>query len=78
MPPRPAAPPTPFSLGFAMPAEWDRHEATWIAWPHNRIDWPGKLEAVQWAFGEMVRKIAPGEVVRILVQGEAHEGQARA
>jgi agmatine deiminase len=60
-----------------MPAEWERHEATWIAWPHNRTDWPGKLAAVQWAYGELVRKIVPGERVRILVNSPAHEAQAR-
>jgi agmatine deiminase len=73
-----AAKPTPASLGFMMPAEWDRHEATWLAWPHNKIDWPDKLEAVRWGFAEMVRKIAHGEIVRILVQGEQQEAEARA
>jgi agmatine deiminase len=69
---------TPAELGFAMPAEWERHAATWLAWPHCRTDWPGKLEAVAWAYGEMVRRIAPGEKVRILVQSAAMEARARA
>jgi agmatine deiminase len=68
---------SPAALGFVMPAEWDRHEATWIGWPHNRTDWPGKLVPVCWAYGEIVRKIAPGEIVRILVNSEAHEARAR-
>ncbi len=68
---------TPAELDFAMPAEWEKHEATWLGWPHNRKDWHGKIVPVQWAFGEMVRKISPGEIVRILVQGHAHEAQAR-
>jgi len=51
-----------------MPAEWERHEATWLAWPHNRTDWPGKLDTIRWAYGEIVRKIAPGERVRLLVR----------
>ena len=38
-------PRTPRALGFRMPAEWEPHEATWIAWPHNREDWPGKVRA---------------------------------
>lgn len=50
-----------------MPAEWDRHEATWLGWPHNRSDWPGKIAPIPWVYGEMIRRIAPGETVRLLV-----------
>jgi agmatine deiminase len=64
-------------MGFKMPAEWERHEATWIGWPHNRSDWPGKLVPVHWVYGEIVRKITPGETVRILVNSRSHESQAR-
>jgi agmatine deiminase len=60
-----------------MPAEWEPHHATWIGWPHNASDWPGKLGAIQWAYAEIVRRIAPGEVVRILVNSAAHEARAR-
>jgi len=67
----------PADLGFSMPAEWETHEATWIAWPHNRTDWPGKIVPVYWVYGEIVRKIAPGEIVRILVNSAQHEAQAR-
>lgn len=68
---------TPAELGFRMPAEWELHEATWIAWPHNRTDWPGKLASIRWVYGEIVRKIASGEMVRILVDSETHELRAR-
>jgi agmatine deiminase len=68
---------TPAALGFRMPAEWERHEATWIGWPHNRTDWPGKLQTIPWAYGEIVRHITPGEIVRILVNSKDHETQAR-
>jgi len=68
---------TPVDLGFHMPAEWEKHEATWIAWPHNQIDWPDKVDAVRWAYGEMVRQIAPGEIVRILVNNRTEETRAR-
>ncbi|HXN72840.1 MAG TPA: agmatine deiminase family protein [Candidatus Acidoferrales bacterium] len=68
---------TPASLGFRMPAEWEPHEATWIGWPHNATDWPGKLEPIHWVYGEIVRKIVSGEIVRILVNSTAHEAQAR-
>jgi agmatine deiminase len=56
-----------------MPAEWEPHEATWIGWPHNPTDWPGKLEPIQWVYGEIVRKISAGEIVRILVNSAAQE-----
>jgi len=60
-----------------MPAEWEPHEATWIGWPHNETDWPGKIAPIHWVYGEIVRKIAVGEFVRILVNSAAHEAQAR-
>lgn len=69
--------PTPASLGFQMPAEWEPHEATWIAWPHHRMDWPGKFAPIRWVYGEIVRKLAPGELIRILVNSAAQQAQAR-
>jgi agmatine deiminase len=79
MSPRSTGPaqPTPAKLGFSMPAEWDRHEATWIGWPHNRSDWPGKIAPIYWVYGEIVRKIAPGEIVRIIVKSKDHEDHAK-
>ena len=68
---------TPAELGFTMPAEWEKHEATWLGWPHNETDWPGKLKTIEWVYGEMVRKIAVGEIVRILVESAAEEKLAR-
>lgn len=58
---------TPAQLGYRHPAEWEPHAATWIGWPHNLTDWPGKIEPIHWVYGEIVRKIAPGELVRIFV-----------
>lgn len=60
-----------------MPAEWEKHEATWLGWPHNPTDWPDKLDTIRWVYGEMVRKIAPGEIVRILVRDKAEAKLAR-
>jgi agmatine deiminase len=74
---RQAAEQTPADLGFSMPAEWEPHEATWLGWPHNPTDWPGKLDTVRWVYGEIVRKLAPGEEVRILVDSRAEERLAR-
>jgi len=61
-----------------MPAEWEPHEATWLAWPHNRSDWPGKFEAIPWIYAEIIRHLARVERVNILVQNETEEARARA
>ena len=62
---------TPAAQGYRMPAEWARHEATWIAWPHNASDWPGRFQPIPWVYCEIVRALARGERVEILVQDEA-------
>ncbi len=60
-----------------MPAEWERHEATWLGWPHNYTDWPGKLDTIRWVYGEIARKISLGEKLRILVNDPTQERLAR-
>ena len=70
-------PTTPAALGFRMPAEWEPHRATWLGWPHNPTDWPGKLALIPWAYGEIARKLAPGETLRILVQSAAVRRRAQ-
>jgi agmatine deiminase len=60
-----------------MPGEWEPHEATWIAWPHNRTDWPGKFAAIPWVYAEIVRHLARVERVNILVNDERAEAAAR-
>src|SRR6202050_2571516 len=57
----------PFELGFRMPAEWEPHEATWLAWPHERSDWPGKFAPVPWVDADIVLVLSRVERVRILV-----------
>jgi agmatine deiminase len=54
-------------MGFRMPAEWELHEATWLAWPHERTDWPGKFAPIPWAYAEIVRHLANVERVRLIV-----------
>ncbi|WP_165233720.1 agmatine deiminase family protein [Aquisphaera insulae] len=68
--------PTPASLGFRMPAEWEPHEATWIAWPHNHEDWPGKFSPVPWVYAEIVRYLSRVERVHIVVSGRAMGNKA--
>ena len=60
---------------FRMPAEWEPHRATWIAWPHHEPDWPGKFGSIPWVYAEITRVLAPHERVEILCQDdEAMEG----
>ncbi len=68
---------TPNALGYRMPAEWEPHEATWLGWPHNVTDWPGKFAPIPWVYGEIVRHLIEGEKARILVQSPEHEARAR-
>ena len=58
-----------------MPAEWEPHDATWLGWPHERTDWPGKFAPIPWAFAEIVRHLSRVERVFLLV--ENHEAQGR-
>lgn len=69
---------TPREFGFRMPAEWERHEATWLGWPHELTDWPGKFAPIPWAFGEMVRLLSEVERVFLLVEDGAAEKRSRA
>ncbi len=67
---------TPRSRRYRLPAEWEPHEATWIAWPHNRQDWPGRFAPIPWVYGEIVRKLSRAERIRILVRDDAAAAQA--
>jgi len=68
---------TPNQLGYRMPAEWEPHEATWLAWPHERSDWPGKFATIPWVYGEIVRRLARVERVRILVNDSEAQKKAQ-
>ncbi len=54
-----------------MPAEWEPHQATWIAWPHEESDWPDKFETVDWIYAEIVRGLARSEFVEIICDSAA-------
>ncbi|MBA3645948.1 MAG: agmatine deiminase family protein [Gemmatimonadaceae bacterium] len=68
---------TPPAGARRMPAEWEPHEATWISWPHHEPDWPGKLAAIPWVYGEIVRALAARERVEILCHNEEVRDNAR-
>lgn len=59
------------ALGYRWPAEWERHAATWVSWPHNPATWPGKFHVVPACFAELVQAIARFEPVHILAGGAA-------
>ena len=67
----------PARLGYTMPAEWEPHEATWLGWPHNAADWPGKFEVIPWVYGEMARKISAGEKINLVIRHKQDEAFAR-
>jgi agmatine deiminase len=67
----------PAAQGFAMPAEWAPHDATWLAWPHNVRDWPGRFAPIPWVYAEIVRHVSRAETVRLSVLDAAHERKVR-
>lgn len=70
--------PTPRERGFAMPAEWAEHAATWMSWPADDDLWFGHLAGVRGDYAELVRTIARFEPVHLLVRDEESETDARA
>jgi len=65
------------AAAFRMPAEWEPHDATWIAWPHHEPDWPGKLGPIPWVYAEIVRALHRYEPVEILCHSDAVREAAR-
>jgi len=65
------------SLGRRMPAEWEKHDATWIAWPHHEPDWQGKLAPIPWVYAEIVRVLSQYERVEILCHDATVADSAR-
>ena len=67
----------PSQLGYRMPAEWEPHAATWLAWPHYHGDWPGKFEPIPWVFAEIIRNLVKHERVELIVNNSSSARQAR-
>ncbi|MFN7919982.1 MAG: agmatine deiminase family protein [Bryobacteraceae bacterium] len=65
-------------MQFRMPAEWEPHEATWLAWPHEQSDWPGKFEPIPWVYGDIARHLSRVERVRLLVRDASERRAATA
>ena len=62
---------------YRMPAEWEPQRATWLAWPHNRTDWPGKFQPIPYVYAEIVRHLARAARVELIVNDANAEAQAR-
>lgn len=67
---------TPQQLGYYFPAEFDRHVATWLSWPHKEASWPGKIQAIYPYYSQFVKELALGENVCINVKDEAMQKAA--
>ncbi len=68
----------PAALGYRMPAEWEPHESTWLAWPHFRGDWPEKFEPIPWVYAEIIRNLARHERVDLIVNNASAEKRVKA
>jgi agmatine deiminase len=68
---------SPAALGYRVPAEWEPHAGTWLAWPHYHGDWPGKFEPIPWVYAEIIRNLAKHERVDLIVNNAAAARQAR-
>src|SRR5246500_2608227 len=68
----------PHAMDYRMPAEWAAHEGTFLGWPHELTDWPGKFAPIPWAFAEIVRHLSHVERVCLLIENRAAESRVRA
>jgi agmatine deiminase len=60
-----------------MPAEWESHEATWLAWPHKEESWPGIFQRIPAVWTAMIEALRGCEEVRLLVRDADQEAQIR-
>lgn len=67
--------PAPSSPRYRMPAEWETHASTWLAWPHYRGDWPGKFEPIPWVYAEIIRHLGRCERIDLIVKNPASENK---
>ena len=58
---------------YRMPAEWEPQKSTWIAWPHNKEDWPGKFSEIPWVFSKIIAELSKVQLVNILVKDKSDQ-----
>ena len=62
---------TPKELGYYFPAEFAKHTATWLSWPHKEASWPGKIDSIFPSYALFIKELTAAELVRINVRDEA-------
>ena len=62
---------------YRMPAEWEPQKSTWIAWPHNKKDWPGKFNEIPWVFSKIITELSKIQSVNILVKDKSDLKKAK-
>lgn len=67
----------PGALGFRMPAEWERHEATWLAWPHDSETWPAELPEIEGIYFKIIEHLHRGEQIHVLVEDDQMQGDVQ-
>jgi agmatine deiminase len=74
----PVRPDLPARDGYAMPAEWEKHDATWLAWPEDRVTFPNRIDRVRKRFVEIMAHLTRGEDVQLAVRSKETQSHVRA
>lgn len=69
--------PTPKKLGYHMPAEWEKHDAVWLSWPHDPITFPDRVKKVETVYGKIINALQQSEKVNLLVKDSAMKQRAQ-
>lgn len=69
---------TPKDLGFIFPAEWEKHESTWLSYPHNENSWPDKIETIFTSYNQFIAELSKGEKVNINIQDQKTQDKVTA
>ena|SRR2546428_6586178 len=68
----------PKNAGYFFPAEWAKHTATWLSWPHKEASWPGKIDLIYPIYCQFIKALTEGEQVCINVNDEQMKAAATA
>lgn len=59
-----------------MPAEWEKQNAVYFSWPHNKETWPKQIVQVKEVYGAMIRAVNANQVVKLLIKDEIEKEEA--